>query len=91
MGIFQSDKTGRYGHLVENSDLTEINYEKSIVEVIGIEEALGVVLQNYDNIGLLKIDIEGLELEVLRAIPQSQRVKIARIQYEIYPEGVITI
>jgi hypothetical protein len=50
-----------------------------------------MVLRNHDQIGLLKIDIEGLELEVIDAIPEFQKLKIAKIQYEIYPEGVITI
>jgi FkbM family methyltransferase len=91
MGIFQGEKTGRYGRLSENSTLTSVNSRETLVEVIGVEEALDMVLRNHDQIGLLKIDIEGLELEVIDAIPEFQKLKIAKIQYEIYPEGVITI
>jgi FkbM family methyltransferase len=91
MGIFQSEKTGRYGRLIENSTQTSLNSRESLMEVIGVEEALDKVLQNHNQIGLLKIDIEGLELEVISAIPEFQKLKIAKIQYEIYPKGVITI
>ena len=68
-----------------------VNSRETLVEVIGVEEALDMILRNHDQIGLLKIDIEGLELEVIDAIPEFQKLKIAKIQYEIYPEGVITI
>jgi len=61
----------------------------SKVEVTGIEEVLSEVFQKFSQISLLKIDIEGLELSVLKAIPLRHLAKIGEIQYETWPNGVI--
>ena len=91
-GFFKFEQTGRYGHLVEISNQVVSDSKNfSIVECVSIEEVLSSVLLKYANIDLLKIDIEGLETEVVGAIPAPQLTKISRILYEIWPEGVIEI
>ena len=57
--------------------------------MIGIGEVLSEVFRKFSQIALLKIDIEGLELSLLKAIPLTHLAKIGKIQYETWPDGVI--
>ena len=52
-----------------------------------------VSLRTYltEEIDILKIDIEGLELEIVKAIPQNRLAKIKMIQYETWPKGIVTL
>ena len=89
---FEFEKTGRYGRLVDNKNFnvgTSIN--RTEVEVAGIAEVLSSVLLNFEKIDILKIDIEGLELEIVQAIPPRYLVRIKMIQYETWPKGIVTL
>jgi FkbM family methyltransferase len=88
--FFEFEKTGRYGKIFHSSTPEMLQIGKlSKVEVTGIEEVLSEVFQKFSQISLLKIDIEGLELSVLKAIPLRHLAKIGKIQYETWPNGVI--
>jgi len=89
---FKVEKTGRYGRLVSDKSIdVGISSNRIKVQVLGIEDVLGSVLLNFENIDVLKIDIEGLELEIVKAIPPHHLAKIKMIQYETWPEGIVTL
>jgi FkbM family methyltransferase len=89
---FEVEKTGRYGRLVSDKSIdVGISSNRIKVQVLGIEDVLGSVLLNFENIDVLKIDIEGLELEIVKAIPPHHLAKIKMIQYETWPEGIVTL
>lgn len=89
---FEFEKTGRYGHLVNNKNLdVGIRRKRTEVEVIGIEDVLAFALVSFDSIDLLKIDVEGIELDIVTAIPANCLSRIKMIQYETWPEGIVTL
>jgi FkbM family methyltransferase len=89
---FEFENTGRYGRLVDNVNLNDgIARNTTEVEVIGISDALASIFLDHDNLDILKIDIEGLEFEIVKAIPTSYLPKIKMIQYETWPEGIVTL
>jgi len=89
---FEFEETGRYGRLVNDKSLDDgISRKRTEVEVVAIADVLSSVLLNFENIDLLKIDIEGLELEIVKAIPPHNLERIKMIQYETWPEGIVTL
>lgn len=91
-GSFEFEKTGRYGRLVDDKSLNDgISRKRTEVEVVGIADVLSSVLLKFENIDILKIDIEGLELEIVKAIPPHNLARIKMIQYETWPEGIVTL
>ena len=89
---FEFEKTGRYGRLVDNVNRSKgraINTTE--VEVIGISDVLASVFLDHDNLDILKIDIEGLEVEIVKAIPSTYLPRIKMIQYETWPRGIVTL
>jgi FkbM family methyltransferase len=90
--FFEFEKTGRYGRLDDSNNLDDgIRREITEVEVIGIEDVLATALVNFDSIDLLKIDVEGIELDIVKAIPANYLSRIKMIQYETWPEGIVTL
>jgi FkbM family methyltransferase len=65
MTQFVVESTGRYGHLVDGA---EPALDTIDVEVCEVNNVLERVLASHNRIDLVKIDIEGLELDTLRAI-----------------------
>ena len=91
-GSFEFEKTGRYGRLINDKSLdVGVSRKRTEVEVLGIAEVLSSVLLKFENIDILKIDIEGLELEIVKAIPPQNLARIKMIQYETWPEGIVTL
>ena len=89
---FEVEKTGRYGRLVNDKSQNDgISRNRTEVEVLGIADVLSSVLLNFQDIDILKIDIEGLELEIVKAIPPQSLARIKMIQYETWPEGIVTL
>jgi FkbM family methyltransferase len=90
--FFEFEKTGRYGRLDDSNNLDDgIRRERTEVEVIGIENVLASALVIFDSIDLLKIDVEGIELDIVNAIPANYLSRIKMIQYESWPEGIIAL
>ena len=89
---FEFEKTGRYGRLVDNVNQSKGRARNTTeVEVIGISDVLASVFLDHDNLDILKIDIEGLEVEIVKAIPSTYLPKIKMIQYETWPRGIVTL
>lgn len=89
---FEFEKTGRYGRLVDNVNRSKGRARNTTeVEVIGISDVLASVFLDHDNLDILKIDIEGLEVEIVKAIPSTYLPKIKMIQYETWPGGIVTL
>ena len=89
---FEFENTGRYGRLVDDVNLDDgIARNTTEVEVIGISDVLASVFFDHNNLDILKIDIEGLEVEIVKAIPPNLLAKIKMIQYETWPEGLVTL
>jgi len=90
--FFEFEKTGRYGRLDDSNNLDDgIRRERTEVEVIGIEDVLASALVSFDSIDLLKIDVEGIELDIVNAIPAHYLSRIRMIQYETFPQGIVTL
>jgi FkbM family methyltransferase len=89
---FEFENTGRYGRLVDDVNLDDgIARNTTEVEVIGISDVLASVFFDHNNLDILKIDIEGLEVEMVKAIPPNLLAKIKMIQYETWPAGLVTL
>jgi FkbM family methyltransferase len=79
--LFSTEVTGRYGAI--KSSLTEgDNYQTISVTVRDINEIISDVLCDNDSIDLMKIDIEGLEQEVIKSIDSEYYSRIHKITYE---------
>lgn len=77
---FGVEKTGRYGGL-------GLPGEKNIeVDVLDVNAEIRRILKRHERIDLLKIDIESLELDLLRAIDRDSLRKIRRIHLELNGE-----
>jgi FkbM family methyltransferase len=89
---FEFDGTGRYGRLVDVKNPEDgIPRQRTEVEAICIMDAIDAVFTKFNKIDILKIDIEGLEKEIVKAIPQNRLAKIKMIQYETWPKGIVTL
>jgi FkbM family methyltransferase len=98
---FAREPTGRYGTLDESSWVFE-NARKTRstapmedsapciiqVNVDGINELLGVMLDRYGSIDLLKVDTEGTEVDIIRAVEPAIRSRIAQIVIESFDHTV---
>jgi len=92
MSTFEFDSTGRYGRLLDVKNPEDgIPRQRTQVDAMSIVDAIDAVLINFKKIDILKIDIEGLELEIVKAIPQNRLAKIKMIQYETWPKGIVTL
>jgi FkbM family methyltransferase len=90
--LFEFETTGRYGRLADKSNLDDgIARNTTEVEVIGISDVLASVFLDHGSLDILKIDIEGLEVEIVKAIPTSYLSKIKMIQYETWHDGIVTL
>jgi len=74
---FRFEPTGRYGSLTEKADGKCIN-----VPVRNAAGILNEILETHERIDILKIDVEGLENDILSALPPEILDKIDRIYAE---------
>lgn len=85
---FNTEPSGRLGTLMEphwhESDLEVIE-----VEAVGVGDALADVVERYGDVDILKMDVEGLERELIRAVPAELRPRIACIYAELEGEDEI--
>jgi hypothetical protein len=89
---FEFEKTKGYGRLIDNKNLDDgISRKRVEVEVVGIAGVLSSALLNFENTNLLKINIEGLELELVKVISPRNLERIKMIQYETWLEGIVTL
>lgn len=80
---FGQEATGRYGGI-------GLDLEDSIqIEALGINELLASVLEKHPHIDLLKMDIEGLEVETLLAIHPEWLSRINAIAIEAEPTDIL--
>jgi FkbM family methyltransferase len=79
--LFSTEVTGRYGAI--KSTLTDgEDYRTISVEVRDVNEIISEILDENGHIDLMKIDIEGLEQEVIRSIDSKYYSRIHKITYE---------
>jgi FkbM family methyltransferase len=74
---FSMDPTGRYGRIGEHADWPQVQ-----VRCIAINEALGEILRREAAIDVVKIDVEGLEVDLVEAIRPELLARIGIIYYE---------
>jgi FkbM family methyltransferase len=82
---FNTEPSGRLGTLMEphwhESDLEVIE-----VDAVGVGEALADVIARYGDVDIVKIDAEGVERDLIRAVPAELRPRIACIYAELEGE-----
>jgi FkbM family methyltransferase len=60
------------GTEIDNKDLTQTRYNKGEIQVQGYELRALIAKLNYSRIDLMKIDIEGAEMQVIATIDKWQ-------------------
>ncbi len=82
---FASEKTGRYGGLIKDgpSHLSQCPPERRIeVEVHSANKVLREILSQHDSVDILKIDVEGFEVEILSQLETEVLGRIGQIYAE---------
>ena len=82
---FAQEATGRYGGLVTDRYVAEHGLEgvrTTTVPVVGINEVVRTAAEEWGRVELLKLDVEWLEEELIRALTPQSLARIHRIYAE---------
>ena len=83
---FASEKTGRYGGLIKGGPSYLSRYPSEMrveVEVRSANKVLKEILSRHDSVDILKIDVEGVEVEILSQFETDILDRINRIYVEV--------
>lgn len=80
---FAIEQTGRYGGLVIENIYRGNCTEETIVDCRDINDILSSILEKEQKIDILKIDTEGTELRIIKAIDQDLLSRIDSIYFEM--------